>query len=326
MNAPHLDLTARVLGHECRTSEFWTEALELPLEDRIGAAPAGLIDFIALDNIRQQIPQSPRAAHVSPGLLDDTRAALAELPTQVTRLLSHSLAGIYFVADFGGSGATEQVLDADSRVVAAFVVLDPAILETTTANAWVTWRENTPFMKRAGHELQVEIELPHEDNRKQAIQYILLHELGHVIASIYPVHPPWAIAARDVQATAHLPFFSSSWSIARDEGCYVSHFDAQFPQRRDVVYYRHPRLSADSLVSVYDCLAQTNFATLYAATSPFEDFAEAFAMVVHLTVMHRPFEARIYVEHQLVRAFRPELDHPRWSEKLRILEHVLGTA
>lgn len=326
MNPLTLDLTAMVLDHECRTQAYWARALALPLEEQIGVAPDELIDFIALDNIRQRLPETPRAPQPSPQLLADTHAALAELPAQVKRLLARRFAGIHFVADFGGTGCTEQILDADSRPVGAFVVLDPAILETATANAWATWRENTPFKKAPGHELRIEIEHAAQDNRKQAIQYILLHELGHVVAATHAVHPSWAIAPRDVDASAAFPFLSQSWSIAADQGSYVSHFDAEFPRRRDLVYYREPRLSTDSLASVYECLAKTNFATLYAATSPFEDFAESFAAFVHVSLMHKPYVARIYREHELVTTFRPELDQPRLREKMHLLEEILEAA
>ena len=326
MNALNVDLTALVLAHECRTLAFWARALERPLEERIDSAPAALIDFIQLDNIRQGVPQTPRAPQLSQELLADTRAALNELPLQVRRLLDRSFAGLYFVADFGGTGGAEQILDEASQPVAAFVVLDPSILETTTANAWATWRENTPFRNAPDYELRVEIEAGLTDNRKQAIQYILLHELGHVIATTHRVHPSWAIAPSQVHDTAAFPFFSDSWSIARNEGRYVSHFEAAFPQRRDVIYYREPKLSAAQLVTVYDALALTNFATLYAATSPFEDFAETFAMYVHVALLHRPFAAHIYHGGQLVRTFRPAFERLHWRPKLRVLEDILGAA
>jgi hypothetical protein len=318
------DLTARVLGHECKTMEFWAHALEKPLEQRIGIAPAQLIDLIQLDNMRQAVPQTPRAPLLTPGLLAETKAALAELPGPIKRLLTRKFAGVYFVANFGGTGATDQILDAASRPVAGFVVLDPVILETMTANAWVTWRENTPFISAPDFELTVQLEERAQDRRIQAIQYILLHELGHVLAIDAAVHPSWAIAPHAISADQHFPFFSQSWSVSTTGDRYVSHFDASFPQRRDLVYYREARLPAADLTAVYDWLEHTNFATLYAATSPFEDFAEAFATYVHTVLMNKPFEARIYQRRQLVKTFRPDWSHERWRVKRRTLEHILG--
>lgn len=57
----------------------------------------------------------------------------------------------------------------------------------------MTWKENTPFKDSASYRLDARIEADSDDNRKNAIQYILLHELGHALTVGTDIHPPWNI-------------------------------------------------------------------------------------------------------------------------------------
>jgi molybdopterin-binding protein len=60
-----------------------------------------------------------------------------------------------------------------------------------------------------------------------------------------------------------------------------------------VVYYFGAKLPAGQMVATYESLERTNFVTLYAATHPADDFAEAFASYVHGVLMGRPWEISI---------------------------------
>ncbi len=303
---------------------FWREALARPIEQRIGPGPPELVDLIALDNVGNGFPNKPRASVLSEAFMADVRGAFAELPDVVKRRVAGKLAGVYFIDDIGGTGFSDQVYEADSRPVAGFIVLDPLVLAPQTANAWATWKENTPFKPDPAYRLEARIEEPANDNRKHAIQYILLHELGHVLAVNANFHPNWNIAAKDVASSGEFPFFELSWRIARPENRYESRFDAGFPQRRSVVYYFGARLAGADMPATYERLEQTNFATLYAATQPGDDFAEAFASYVHTVLMKRPFEIRISRDGALVKRYGSCWSEPRCADKRRILEALLG--
>ena len=112
-------------------------------------------------------------------LLTDVKAAIADLPAAIWGLFSERLVGVYFVEGLGGTGVSDYVFDQNAKPVAAFIVLDAAVLKQQRANAWATWKENTPFKADPRYRLDARIEADGNDNRKNAIQYILLHELGH---------------------------------------------------------------------------------------------------------------------------------------------------
>lgn len=217
------------------------------------------------------------------------------------------------------------MFDEKRRQVDGVVALDVAKLRAQTANAWGTWKENTPFAPDPRFGLSVRIATDAEDNRKNAIRYILLHELGHVFAAGLPVHPSWNLAPNDVRSVERFAYFRTTWVVVKDENRYKTVFDdTVFPQRRDVVYYGKPKLAGDQMVSVYENLANTNLPTLYAAGHFSDDFAEAFATYVHTVVMKKPYSIEIYRDGTLVRTQRACWDEARCAEKRAILERLLG--
>jgi hypothetical protein len=138
------------------------------------------------------------------------------------------------------------------------------------------------------------------------------------------VHPSWNLAPREVRSTSEFPYFLLSWAVSRKDSRYVTSFDsAIFPQRKDIVYYGKPRLSADQMIGVYENLERTNLPTLYGATSPADDFAEAFVTYVHTVLMNRPFAIKVYKDGLLAKTYNACWGEPRCAEKRRILERVI---
>ena len=319
------ECAARALkDHVVTRVDFWRDALVKPILDRVGAAPPELVEYLNLDNIKNGFPNQPRAARLTPDFRRDVHNAIAEIPFEVRQLLSRKLAGIYFVEDLGGTGYTDEILDTGAKAVAGFVVLDMSVLAKQTANAWATWKENTPFKAQPGIRLVAEIERKQQNNRKNAIQYILLHEMGHVISINERFHPSWKLDASQIPSSAEYPWFWSSWDVARDDNRFVTHYDRAFPQRTDVVYYLGAKLPADQMIAAYDNLEQTNFATLYSVTRPADDFAEAFASYVHAVLMKKPFEIRIYRDDKLAKLYQSCWSEKRCLQKKRMLEQLFN--
>jgi len=301
----------------------WRMMLSMPVAERYGPAPPQLVDYLRLDNIANGYAERPRVATLDAGLLADIRGAIADVPADVWRLVGRRLVGIYFVEDLGGTGYTDYVFDGKGKPAMGFVVLDAAVLARQSANAWATWKENTPFAAAAGYRLDARIEEDGGDNRRNAILYILLHELGHVLAIGADIHPPWNIDPKDVDAATRHPFFDLSWIIDRPANKYRSRFDADFPQRAATVYYFGAKLAAADMQPTYAALGRTNFPSLYAATSPGDDFAESFASYVHGVLLRRPWQVTLRRDGKPVETFRACWDEPRCAEKRQLLERLL---
>ena len=313
-----------VSKHVARNSAFWKDALSEPPAKRIGRASPELIQMMALDNISQGVDEKPRAVDLDDKFALDVQNAFETLPAQMKALLSSKLAGIYFLAGLGGTGFTNAVYNDNGKPVAGFIVLDAEVLSRQVANSWATWKENTPFKPDPKFHLEAELEAAGQNTRQAAIQYIMLHELGHVVSIGENFHPPWALPPQFVPSLASYPFTSLSWRLSDDRNKYVTLFDNNFKQRTNVVYYFGAQLDAEEMVPSYSMLESTNFPTLYAATRPGDDFAESFVSYVHTVLMKRPFSIRIYVKNKIAKTFEACWDQARCREKRKILDQLFN--
>ncbi len=315
-------LRRAVEGHAVRRIAFWMPFMKGVPGERVRRAPAELVDYLILDNRFHGFVETPEPVDISPGFDADLKAALEELPAVVRRLMEPKLAGIFVVRNLGGTGYLEAVLDERETPVAGFIVLDENVL-TRTANAWFTWRENTPFRPDPGYRLEGRIENRADDNRKNAIQIILLHEIGHLLSVGERFHPFWFAGPQAAEREGEYPFLDLSWTVAPGGKEFVSRYEREFPYRKDVVFYGKPRLDGAAVQEVYRTLEATNFATLYGATNPYDDFAEAFATYVHGVMMKKPYEIRILQDGAERMVFRSCWAGKRCEAKRRILSEML---
>lgn len=311
---------ASLKDHRAKRAESWKEAFARPVEERIGPAPPFLVELVALDNIAHQYPNKPRAAAPDAAFLDDVRAAVAGMPEGVRRKVAPKLAGIYFVDDLGSSGFADGIRSAKGPV-GGFIVLDPTVLRNHTANSWSTWRDGSPFRSDPSWRLESVLARPGEDTRVAAIRYLLLHEFAHVLAVGEAFHPDWMLTPREVASTEGYPYFAISWIAGSEK--FRTPFDRDFPERSDIVYYFGARLAGDRMARTYEGLEKTSFPTLYAATHPADDFAEAFANYVHTRLLGQPFEIRLLKDGEVAKTYRDCWDEPRCAAKRAILERYL---
>jgi hypothetical protein len=73
---------------------------------------------------------------------------------------------------------------------------------------------------------------------------------------------------------------------------------------------------------VYAQLEQTSFPTLYAANSPYDDFAESFVNYVHVVLMGKPFEVRIDQNGQRQITFEACWETPRCAAKQEMMANL----
>ena len=200
--------------HPVAQAAFWQAQLAKPFEARIGAAPAELVDYVLLDNMLNGFPERPKIPSITPEFRRDIDTAMAEIPQPIRRALEKRLAGIYLVQGLGSSGFTDRFFGADGKPAGAYIILDIDVLSARKANEWATWKERTPFKPNNNTTLMATIETPENDNRKNAIQYILLHEIGHVLSVGQGLHPPWW---EDFKADnlSQYPFASLSWQFSK---------------------------------------------------------------------------------------------------------------
>ena len=309
-------------AHPSRKLAAWEAQFAQPLVERIAPASPSLVEYLNWDNVARGYPDRPRVIEPSRNFVLELKAAIAELPREVQLLLVDRLAGIALVENLGGTGYTDVVIDDKENAVAGYIVLDAGVLDRLTANQWATWKERTPFQPDKDWELDARIEDDAQDSRRNAIQYILLHEMGHVLSIGNNVHPPWTGEPKDGGPDDAYPFFMLSWRTKDNK--YVTTFDDTFDLRRDVAYYFGARLAGARMGDAYSQLAKTNFPSLYASVHPGDDFAESFASYVHVVMMGKPWEIVIRRGGHDALVFKACWEEPRCAAKRKVLEGILA--
>ncbi len=190
------------------------------------------------------------------------------------------------------------------------------------SNAWMTWKERTPFMP-GPVELRARIAPDDASERLAGIRYLLLHELGHVLGETANAHPPWGPAGTvdDIDLTDY-PFLTLSWK--REGESLTTQFEQGRPGR--LRYYQPPerRQPNEDMVRSYRWLGTTSFATLYSLNSIFDDFAEAFANYVHVVMLNEPFEIEIAsADGDVVLRYGACWEEPRCARKKAFLDAYL---
>lgn len=310
----------------------WSGLFELPLSQRLGPAQPEVTDHVSMVNQALGVPQRPVPAVVPDDFLVDVRGAIGELPAVVRDLLDEVLLGVYFTRQLGSSAITDIVVSDAGRILGVVVALDFDAFEHRTANEWASWKENTPFSAGDGDadsagphfRLTARIEDAAGDNRKNALQYLLLHEFGHVLTALRGFIPDWWADPQTLQGGDAYSYLPLAWRFDTNRQIVpLPHND--FALRRQVVYYHGAQLGAADMEQVYRQLDTTCFATLYAAVNVYEDFAESFATYVHSVLLHKPAEIRIWRDGELLLRRDGYWTSPASAQKHAFLASFLGT-
>jgi hypothetical protein len=320
------DAVARALSSPVRSMKFWHYDPKSSVESRVQPAPAELLDYLAATNIAQGFPGVPSAVQVAPDLKRDFDQAIKEMPEPVRRLVASRLIGVFLVKDLGSTGLTDSVEAFREAPTSGMVIIDVSVFSGRNANSWASWKEGSPFVANGTDLLQATIEDAARDDRVHAIQYILLHEFGHVVSIGRDVNPPWTRPPPSDHRLAGYPFAANSWRVSDDGRRYLSTFDPVLPMRADLHFYTGAKLDAARMPEVYRDLRQTSFPTLYAATNPGDDFAEAFANYTHVVLMQRPYVITIKKGDHVVETYTACWGESRCQKKREILAALLAQA
>jgi hypothetical protein len=270
----------------------WTALQALPIEERILPLPVEVRDFVHQVNVASGWDAVPALAEPDARLRADLREALLGMPAAVRGLVEPLLLGICLGRDLGSSGATDIVVDADGRILGCIVMLDVAMLETHKANSWATWKENLPFLAGDGFSLDATIAEPDQDTRANALQFLLLHEFGHVLTADGDFLPRWWEPLAADLCEADFAYLALSWT-ANALGRFVPRAGTDFELRGEVDFYGNNKLHSDAILTAYAGLEGSGFPSLYGATNPYDDFAECFASYVHSEMLNRPYMLRV---------------------------------
>lgn len=294
----------------------WLALYAQPLHTRIAPPTADLQSFLSTYGRSQQ--QTCTLSRISPEIESDLTEALATLPESLMNTLNKSVLGIFFADGLGASGLTDMVALGDgSNNIGFIIVLDTQAFAHASANAWASWKENSAFT--ADEEVHIQVCIANEDNdhRVQALRFLLLHEFGHVLATMTDICPKeWSFPLPKL--AGH--FSKHSWQTS---GTKAIRPEQNFPHREKISFYRQPVLHASQALDLYRDLARTVFPTLYASMDVQEDFAECFATYVHTQLLDQPYRVQVKVGDALVFTSDDFWASSRAIEKRRYFHNLL---
>jgi hypothetical protein len=312
------ELYKELQHHQARAASSWEDWISRPLAERIARAPDFLVDYIRKDNEYAGHSARPVSEPLDTSFLHDIQHAVDQLPDIVNKQITQHLVGILVVTDLGSTGYCEILHDFQNNEL-GFIVLDSKALNKR-ANEWASWKENSAFTSQGDFSIVSTIETPSNDTTIQAIQYILLHELGHLVGAVENVHPNWFIGGNPED----YPFSRISWTTANKT--VVSRFDERFPLRASVTYYTFDQalLASDQIPEIFQDLEGTDLCTLYGATNPYDDFAEAYAQYVHVVLMQRPWKIAVTSDKGVVFERNSPITSSRMKQKKDFLEMLFA--
>jgi len=291
-------LREQITNHATLHIDFWgMDWAGRSLTERIHPAPKKVIDKIRLENRLYGFKERPEPVAPPPEVAIALDTILMNLPVTIQNILNDRLIGLLTVNNLGGTGYSEVVYDAQKRERYGIIILDAAVLVQKRANEWASWKTNSMFRSRPGRSVKVRaiLEEDHHNTIVNSIRFILLHEIGHILGMATSVHPSWLVWQAGRRVDVASGFSHLSWKNGAGKTI-VSRFDDRFPERTAIKAYAFDKaqLTVAQIPIVYTILAKhTNFHTLYACESPWEDWAESFATYYHVVIDQRPWQVVI---------------------------------
>ncbi len=259
------------------------------LESRIKDAPTTVLEM--LKKLGRPLPM----AHVlTVGERLKLSAAFEALPPLHRRVLRQRLRSVSFLDGMPNTALTLTV-DPDEPYRLFDITIRAGILNEDISH-WLTWKERTCF-EAAGSSLSVSIEAGTLD----AILYVLLHEVTHVVDSSLQITPAPRPGAQPAANDPINLFTDGVWSER----------SVHSPRYRDPLLERIPfRARAGPLPigqaeSVYGALRRTPFVSLYGSSNWHDDLAEYLALY-HLTeTLKQPYRIIISKEGKQIFVYEP---------------------
>ncbi len=314
--SPAYAIHESLANHPARSPEKYPDFSQKALWERMTPAPDFLVDYLVRDNQVYGYPEVPKAAQCDKELLADFQMAIKELPESVKNQVKDHLVGIFTVKDLGTTGYCEVLDDFETKKL-GIIVIDINFIDKK-ANEWASWRANSPFKSDGKTQARAIIETPENNTRKQAIQYIIKYEIGHLVGAVNKVHPDWNNGGNP----ADFSFSKMSW--VESGGKVYSKFESLFPLRSDLRFYSfdNSSVSSDQILTAYNQLEKTSFTTLYGATNMWADFAEAYALYIHTVLQQKPWSVELQYNGETVRTYLPSLMTDQGKMKNDLLESL----
>ena len=253
------------------------DALQYPLsrnwEDRVYQLDEVHKDFAHRMNLLDDYSQIPRPYPDIEKIKSLVREIASLESQEMKEIKTKYIYGIYICKNLGGTGISGFVYNKDT-IPGGFILIDGDMI-SRNANDWISLKESSVFQNQDSSKIKVLISEEENSKISGALDYILLHELGHIISQSEKILPDHRDEYRDF---TKFSFSSKDWT---NEETSV-YDDRIFPERKKIVFYsKTSKLTIpNDAEKIYLNLEKTPFPTLYASQNPDDHFADSFVSYV----------------------------------------------
>lgn len=247
----------------------------------------------ALELIEADQASAGIASHPAPVKdWEKTKARLAPFRDRLLAMLRPEtrsrMLGLCPVRGLGSSGISYSLFSPSSETTSGYVVfIEEALLDRSIAQ-WATEKERTVFSSAT--DLRVDFG---PDGGEPAVGYLLAHELGHAVGELEGLLPPnWVEPTPDLAKKFE---FTRTWTARAKAWQPIP----PFPMRPQVDFYKTGKITPRRAPALYRELSATGFPTLYSTLTPFEDFAESFALYWRTVIERRQAGRVVQGGHEL---------------------------
>ena len=235
----------------------------------------------------------------------------------VNNLKEKNILAIYICSNLGGTGISGFVYD-KSKVIGGYIIIDGDMIYKK-ANDWISYKESSVFQKSNDANIRIKIAEHSSNTEEFALNYILLHELGHIISQTMSVVPDQRDKFRDF---TKFEFTKNIW-LNEDLSIYDN---SLFPSRNKIKFYTtNPEFDIDiNAGDIYNSLNKTSFPTLYSATNPDDYFSECFVSYVSIYIYKQPWTLTINKKNGELLTFENGMKTERSKNELDFIKKLLN--
>ncbi len=301
--------------HKAGSKELYSN--QKPWQERIYPLDEIHKDFIIqmnlLDNFKE-IPTEYKNFSLILGLIQSI--ARKEDPI-VYRIKEKNILAIYICSNLGGTGISGFVYDGE-KVIGGYIIIDGDMIYKK-ANSWISYKESSVFQSKKDSSLEVTIADSEHNTEEYALNYILLHELGHILSQTLSVLPDQRNKYRNF---SEFEFTKKIW-YNEDVSVYD---DTSFPQRNKILFYSdNSNFEIDSNAEeIYNSLEKTSFPTLYSAINPDDYFADSFVSYISIFIYKQPWKLLIKKKNGEVHTYENGMKSERSKKELVFMRKLLN--
>ena len=287
-------LTERLESSPVRLKSFWESYKKSSISQRVFAAPDELVQYLSDENKLTGYADGVSSVQPDHPFLQKIKLALSGLPKKVLAAIDPKLVAIVLVNKLGSTGFGDIVKGDNDQATSGYIVLDVESL-SRTANVWASWKDSTAFDVDKNHRIVTTIASRKDDNVLTAIQFILLHEMGHILSIGENFHPLWSFEPEKMNLDSY-PFSQLSWTKSENGKHYMTKNEALLDIRKTMIYYQSTSVAKDKFLEAFELIKASGFNSLYSATNIWDDFAESFVIYVWTELLNRPFKQELFLK------------------------------